>query len=175
MRCSLSILILSAGTLAFGQTGPSFPFSSGQPSQSLSPWNGQEIAPGPDFTKTPEWRWNPALSTLGTRMVLLPPPKSITVPLGDAAIDPQILRRPSPRDLGVQPPGTQIAQNLFPGLKFQPVDGQLSAQESFSPHTGPLPATWPQLNVHRIPTDWPKLTMGPVGGNSGPTIDRTHR
>src|SRR5579863_6044710 len=86
MRCSLSILILSAGTLAFGQTGPSFPFSSGQPSQSLSPWNGQEIAPGPDFTKTPEWRWNPALSTLGTRMVLLPPPKSITVPLGDAAI-----------------------------------------------------------------------------------------
>jgi hypothetical protein len=107
---------------------------------------------------TPQ-RWN-GLSLLHSRTVLVPPPNQAVVPL-DASIDPQIVRHPSQKDVGAIPPGTQVAQNLFPGLRFQPIEGQPCA-----PASEPLSTIWPLLNVHRIPMDWPNLKMEPVEGTS---------
>jgi len=158
MRCGLLILCLSGGTLGLGQAGPAAsltPFG-----QAPSPWTAQSR----DFGKLPEWRWDPSLSSLRPQTVLLPPPKTATVPLGDASIDPRILRHPAANDLGTQPPGTQVAQNLFPGLKFQPIDGPQCPQQPGAAQAEPLPTTWPKLKVQRIPTDWPRLKMEPVAG-----------
>lgn len=151
MRSTLLILILSGGALAFGQAGPSFRFSSGQPIQTS--------APGRDFGTMPRWpRWDPALTSLRTETVLLPGPKS-TIPLGDASIDPRMVHHPSRKDIGTLPPGTQVAQNLFPGLVFQPIEAPRCA-----PLAGPLATTWPRLQVEHIPTEWPRLKMGPLAG-----------
>lgn len=159
MRCTVFALFLSAGTWAFGQAGPASPLTPEQPGQlgqmgqAPSLWS----ALSRDFGKMTPQQWN-GLSSLRTRTVLLPPAKTL-VPLGDASIDRQMVLHPSAKDLGAQPPGTQVAQDQFPGLTFQPIDGQQSA-----PTTGPLSTRWPRLDVHRMPTDWQTLKMGTVGG-----------
>ena len=150
MRCALFTLLLSAGTLAFGQAGPAAPLAPF--GQAPSPW----AALNRDFGRMTPQQWN-GLGSLHSRTVLVPPPKQAVVPLGDASIDPQIVRHPSAQDLGTPPPGTQVAQNLFPGLTFQPIDGQLCA-----PKDGLLSTTWPKLEVRRIPITWPNLKMEPI-------------
>jgi len=50
---------------------------------------------------------------------------------------------PPPQHLGVQPPGTLVARNLYPKLQI-------------------LPIQWPCLKIHPIPTVWPNLNLGMV-------------
>ena len=158
MRSTLLFLLFSAGSAAaLGQAGPVTPEQS---QQALSPWNapGTQLQ-GREFSKWP--RWDPALNSQ-SRTVLLPPlPAGARARLGDAGLDPKFIRHPSTRDLGVQPPGTQVAQNLFPGLVFQPID-----QECAPSAAGPLATTWPGLKVERITTEWPRLKMGPITGEA---------
>lgn len=166
MRCSLLLLVLSTGTVALGQAGP----VNSLPAEPLgqSPW----AAPNGDFSKMPQWRWDPSLGSFRTQSVLLPPSKSL-IRLGDAAIDPQILRHPSTSDLGAQPPATQLAQNEFPGLKFQPINelsgGPASGASRCEPGPQLLSTTWPKLQVEQIPNTWPGLKMGSVTERAGPT------
>ena len=154
MRCALFTMLLSAGTLGFGQAGPAAPLTPfGQAPSPQQTWQGH------DFGRLPTWHWDPSLSTLHSSTVVLPPSKQTIVPLGDASIDPQIVRHPSLKNLGTLPPGTQVAQNLFPGLTFQPIENERCA-----PPSGLLSTMWPALEVKRIPTRWPKLKMEPVDG-----------
>ena len=160
MRSTLLFLLFSAGSAAsFGQAGP---LTTEQSQQAPSPWNapGTQLQ-GRDFSQWP--LWDPTLNSQ-SRTMLLPPQAGAGARLGDANLDPKFIRRPSARDLGVQPPGTQVAQNLFPGLVFQPIDGGRCGP----PAAGPLATTWPRLKVERIPTEWPGLKMGPAARNSAP-------
>jgi hypothetical protein len=158
MRSTLLILCLSGGALAFGQAGPSFPFS-------VSPVpSGQAIqtaAPGWNFSKMPQWpRWDPSLNSR-SQTVFRPGPQP-TVQLSGASIDPQIVRHPTAKDLGTLPPGTQVAQNLYPGLVFQPIAGGRRCP----PSSGPLATTWPLLKLETIPITWPAFKAEPAVAGS---------
>jgi hypothetical protein len=85
-------------------------------------------------------------------------------PLGDAEIDPRIIVHPPQSRIGDQPSGTQIAQNLYPGLTFQRIDGPLGGEQPRASKPDRLSTTWRNLEVKRIPTQWPKFKMEPVAG-----------
>jgi hypothetical protein len=156
MRYALLVLFLTAATLGFGQTGPASPFSFGQPIQAPLPGVSQDR----NFGKAPQWD---ALRALPQTFIEIVPPKP-SVLLGDARIDPKIVRHPSQQNLGTQPLGTELAQNLYPGLRFQPIQEPMIGEPLREPSSGPLSITWPRLKVHEIPTQWPALKMEPVGG-----------
>ena len=150
---ALSGAILSGailfGAAAFGQSAPGDllnPNAAGQ-----SPWTAQDR----DFGKLPPGWSGAAKAPFGTLVRPAPAPRP---PLGDARIDPQMILHPTARDLGTQPPGTLVAQNLYPGLKFQPIGAQLCA-----PRGGLLSTTWPKLKVEPIPITWPNMKRMPVG------------
>jgi hypothetical protein len=65
----------------------------------------------------------------------------------DARIDPRMIVHPPPSSLGVQPPGTLVAKNLYPKLRFQPVQ-------------------WPHLKLQQIPTQWPRFEIVPAGSGA---------
>ncbi len=139
-----------SGAAAFGQSGTAGPLSPNPPGQSLWGELGQEfgkLPPGsPGAAKVPPW----------TVVRPAPAPRE---PLGNASIDPQMILHPTARDLGMQPPGTLVAQNLYPGLKFQPIDAQ-----TCGPKSGLLSTTWPKLKVEPIPIFSPDLKSLPIGG-----------
>ncbi|MGO9438000.1 MAG: hypothetical protein ACLPH3_06515 [Terracidiphilus sp.] len=161
MRITVLALFLSAGSTAFGQLGPAGPLNPNPPGRLPSPWTAQ----GRDFGKMTPPQWE-GLGALHSRTVLLPPPKQAVVPLGDAQIDPKIIHHPSPRNLGTQPAGTQIAQNLYPGLTLQPID-----EPQCAPNAGPRSTTWPELKIEKIPTVWPKFKLEPIGGRARQAVD----
>ncbi len=168
MRYALLVLFLTAGTLGFGQTGPTSPFSFGQPIQ--APLSG--ASQDRNFGKAPP-QWD-ALRALPQTLIEIAPPKS-GVLLGDARIDPKIVRHPSQQNLGTQPLGTELAQNLYPGLRFQPIQEPRMGEALREPGSGPLSITWPKLTVHEIPTQWPALKMEPVGGALKGEVDPSSR
>jgi hypothetical protein len=110
MRCAFSTLILSAGTLGFGQAGPAAPLTPF--GQAPSSWT----ALNRDFGRMTPQQWN-GLSSLHSRTVLVPPPEQAIVRLGDAALDPQIVRHPSSRNLGTPAAGDTSRAERVPGAE----------------------------------------------------------
>jgi hypothetical protein len=126
----------SESLLSFSLSGPRLSDNRVQRGSLPSPWTAQ----GRDFGKmTPGW---PATMHTPEWIVIRPAPTTLK-PFGDAKIDPMIIVHPSRTRIGDQPPGTQIAQNQFPGLKLLPIE-------------------WPQLKIKPIPTVWPNLKMEPI-------------
>lgn len=150
MRTLGLVILLSVRSLAFGQGNSPAPFNPDNLGNSPSPWT----SPRQEFKLPPNWD---PLRVPAPETVLLSPPRSISR-LGDVSIDPKIVVHPSPQNLGVQPPSTLVAKNLYPGLKFQLIEGQPD-----TPSTKPLPTRWPRLKLEPIPTEWPSLKMTPVG------------
>jgi hypothetical protein len=70
-------------------------------------------------------------------------------PRNSSRIDPQMI---------VQPPGTLVAQNIFPGLRLLPI-GSAAALK-------PIPTDWPRLKIESIPIAWPKSTLLPIDSGS---------
>lgn len=70
-------------------------------------------------------------------------------------IDPNIIVHPPQPSLGEQAPGTQIAQNLYPGLVLLPIDESKAKLQQ-------IPITWRNLNVQNIPIVWPRLEIKQV-------------
>jgi hypothetical protein len=58
--------------------------------------------------------------------------------------------RPPASSVGVQPPGSQIAQNLYPGLELLPIQ-QFKGE--------PIPTTFPNMKVEQIPITWPQYKV----------------
>jgi hypothetical protein len=138
-----SALLLSTAAAAFPQqpAGPSLVTGSapGSIGQSLSPFTQQPR----DFSKLPPgWRMSTDLPRTFT--VLEPGPVPSRT-LHDAHIDPGIVVHPPQASVGGQPPGTLIAQNEFPGLRLQPIEGPSFKLE-------PIPTTWPAFRLEPIPT-----------------------
>ena len=137
------------GSAAFGQSAPGDLLNPNPAGQ--SPWTAQDR----DFGKLPPGWSGAAKAPFGTLVRPAPAPRAR---MRDAQIDPQMILHPTARDLGTQPPGTLVAQNLYPGLKFQPIGAQLCA-----PRGGLLSTTWPKLKVAPIPITWPNMKRMPVG------------
>lgn len=149
MRLALLAGILFAATACLAQT-----IAPGLPNAAPQPWTPPSFAPpARDFTKLPpDWGLNapfpgaqltlPKIATLGARP--------------GTELDPKILVHPPQAALGEQPPGTLIAQNLYPGLEFKRIR---------EPQAGgrPIPTDWPKLRIENIPTIWPNLTVHPAG------------
>jgi hypothetical protein len=118
--------------------------------------NAPALVPAPplsrDFSKLPP----------GWHAVPLAIPKIVIVPkavdrkrLSRTEIDPEIIVRPSPSSIGVQPPGTAVRQNEYPNLRMQPINSTNSAMQT-------IPTMWPRYRLESIPTQWPMHEMLPV-------------
>jgi hypothetical protein len=137
MRIVILALFFFAGATALGQSGPFGPLNPNPSGNLPSPLTAQSR----DFGKLPPG-WPATLNTL-PQTVIEPLPPAPHLTLGDAQIDPKILVHPAQSRLRDQPPGTQIAQNQFPGLEL-------------------LPIQWPNAKIKPIPTVWPNLKMEPI-------------
>ncbi len=149
MRIVIRALFFFAGATAFGQSGPFGPLNPNPSGNLPSPWTAQ----GRDFGKLPPG-W-PATMNMTEWTAILPAPTTLK-PFGDAQIDPKIVAHPAQSRLGDQPPGTQIAQNQFPGLELLPIQWP-------NARIKPIPTVWPNLKMESIPTMCGLCTMAPVG------------
>jgi len=76
-------------------------------------------------------------------------------PRNHAQIDPLMIIHPQQSRLGVQPPGTPILQNDYPGLELLPI-------ELSSVRLEEMPITWPNLKLQTIPIVCPKAKLIPI-------------
>jgi hypothetical protein len=133
MRITILSLFLCAGTTAFCQTGAPAPAIPNNPWQTPL---GSVPPPIRDFSKLPP----------GWHAVPLTPPKMMYVPKvvdtrpKDARIDPKIIVHPPASSIGVQPPGTAVAQNEYPDLRMLPI-------ESAGSHLEAIPTQWPMAEI----------------------------
>lgn len=133
MRLCVFALLLCAGPVAFSQSAPSNP-------DRFRKFPLRCNMPGRDLNKLPG-QWS-SLRTMPFGRMHLPSPKP-AARLDDAAIDPKIIVHPTAQNIGTQPPGALVAQNLYPELRFQPID------ES-KPRPRPLAIVWPQLKMELV-------------------------
>lgn len=71
------------------------------------------------------------------------------------ATDSAMVVHPPQTSIGVQPPGTTVAQNLYPGLELMPI-GQSKVKVE------PIPTTWPGMKMEPIPRTLPAYTVVPI-------------
>ncbi len=118
MRFAILGLLLCAGTTAFCQ--------STAPSPATPSWQNPLVAtpPARDFSKLPPgWHFSgtvPPRALLQPKMLKLPKPETDR-PLVGAEIDPKIVIHPPQSSIGVNPPGTPMAQNEYPHLQMRPI------------------------------------------------------
>jgi hypothetical protein len=121
MRLTILGLLFCAGTTALCQT------SSPTPASPDGLWQGPLVVtpPARDFSKLPPG-WH-ASAVVPPRFLFQP--KAPGVPqaetgsrLGDATIDPKIIVHPPQSNIGVNPPGTPMAQNEYPHLQMLPIE-----------------------------------------------------
>ncbi len=124
--------LLCVGTTAFCQSAP-------VNSEDLGWIEAAFTQPVPDLNKLPaDWR----MTNLAPPKTFIPPGAGAVQHRNHAQIDPGMIVHPPPSRVGVQPPGTLVARNLYPNLALQPIQ-------------------WPRLKVQAIPTLWPRLKIGP--------------
>jgi hypothetical protein len=80
------------------------------------------------------------------------PPGQFTQPEGGFTLDSKIVVHPPQSSLGVQAPGTLVAQDLYPGLQLLPIEESKAKGE-------PIPITWPNARIEPIPIVWPKAEL----------------
>jgi hypothetical protein len=157
MRFTILALFLSTGTAAFCQSAAPAP-ANPEKQWLMLPGTTQ---PARDFGKLPQdWHFT-GIAPMKT-MILR---DQLAVPNGSDAqsrsqIDPKFIVHPPQSSLGAQPPGTLVAQNLYPGLQLLPIEELKTKGE-------PIPTTWPNLKIEQIPIVWPKAELLPV--DSGAT------
>jgi hypothetical protein len=140
MRLGILALFLCAGATAFCQ------------SAAPAAVNPDELGRIQAAFTQPAWGINKL--PLGVHIPNAAPPRVLIRPMAgaaqhwnDAQIDPRMIVHPPPSSLGAQPAGSLVAQNLYPNLRFQPVE-------------------WPYLKFQRIPTVWPNLKIGPAASGT---------
>jgi hypothetical protein len=146
MQFGVVALFLSAGTTALSQLAGPNPARPGSNQRGILLFQ-KEFAKAPD-----------SQITFGRPVKLVIPPNLIPpnrggLRRGDAQTDPKIIVHPPPSSIGNQPPGTAVAQNLYPGLQLLPIEKAKG---------GPIPNGWPDLKVQQIPIVWPKFGMKPA-------------
>jgi len=145
MRVAFAALLLCAGAPLFCQTsGQTSAGPSGSGKTSLDVFTVQsDIGMGP---KT----WHMTLDS-----PLTVPPGMAGLRMPGAPTDPKMIVRPPQASIGVQAPGTQVAQNLYPGLVLMPIEQSTIKVE-------PIPTTWTNMKLEKIPTGLPPYAMAPI-------------
>jgi hypothetical protein len=93
------------------------------------------------------------------------PPGIGRVRMPSPPADSAMIVHPPQASMGVQPPGTAVAQNLYPGLELMPI-GQLKAKVE------PIPITFPIMKLEKIPTIWAQYTILPVQSGKADTASK---
>jgi hypothetical protein len=145
MRSALLVLSLCAGTVAYGQSNTAAP--AGSFKLELTPPSITQPKADSQLPNKELWK---AFANYGPREWRR---------RDNAQIDPGMIVRPPKSSIGVQPPGTPIAQNLYPGLRLLPI-------EEFSAKLEPIPTEWPNLKLQDIPITWPKVEVRLVKGDT---------
>ncbi len=142
MRSWIFVFSLCAATASFGQSSPQPP---------VNPFNTAPLPPafnwpGTDFSRNPPaWRPN---SVSPNPTIVLRETDSLTRK-DRAKIDPGIIVHPPKSSFGIEPQGTPVAQNQYPGLRYLPIDVSTAKLE-------PIPIFWPDLKPQSTPAAWPK-------------------
>jgi hypothetical protein len=121
MRLTIFGLLFCAGTTAHAQANapsPAIPDRLWQTPPAVTP-------PARDFSKLPPG-WH-ASAVVPPRILFQPgipglPKAETDRRLDDAEIDPKIIVHPPQSSIGVQPPGTPMAQNVYPNLQMLPIE-----------------------------------------------------
>ena len=139
MRLATLVLLLCAGPSAFCQSTTPAP-AKPHPNHPDKLWQlPPEFAqPQMDFGKFPR-NWDSLKVVPRTEIMIGNPARN----LGDARIDPKIIVHPPQSSIGVQPPGTLVARNLYPNLRFLPIE-------------------WPYAKFEQIPTNWPNYKLDSI-------------
>jgi hypothetical protein len=153
MQFGVVALFLSAGTTALSQLAAPNPAKQGPTQPGIFLFQ-KEFAKAPDSQIT---LGGPAKLVIPPNLVLpnLAPPSSGGLRRENAQSDPKMIVHPPTSSIGNQPPGTAVAQNLYPGLQLLPI-------EKANAKGGPIPTTWPNLAVKQIPIVWPKFEVKPA-------------
>ena len=121
MRFAILGLLFCAETTALCQLtapAPATPDTLGQTPLVVAP-------PTRDFSKLPPgWHFSgtvPPRILLQPKLLKLPKPETER-PLVGAEIDPKIVVHPPQSSIGVNPPGTPMAQNEYPHLQMRPIE-----------------------------------------------------
>jgi hypothetical protein len=140
---------LCAGTTAFCQSPANVPAVPDN-------WDQTPLVVTPsarDFSQLPSnWRPSNPTSLPQPKILLVPAPEKAH-PLNAAQIDPKMIVHPPQSSLGVQPPGTIVAQNEFPNLRIQPIDSARLTVKA-------IPTNRPAFPVQTIPNHWPSFRSG---------------
>ena len=123
MRLTILGLLFCAATTAFCQTAPPSPASPD------GLWEGPLVVTPP--AGPPGWQ---ASAVVPWRPLIQPkvpgaPQAETGTRLGDAKIDPKIIVHPPQASIGVNPPGTPMAQNEYPHLQMLPIEADTPNQE----------------------------------------------
>jgi len=115
MRTAVLCLALTAGTVAFAQSNPvkpaePFKLELTQPAFTQAAGDSAKARVELHGANTQLWK---AFSISGPRQLQRK---------DSAQIDPGMIIRLPQSSIGVQPPGTPIAQNLYPGLQLLPIE-----------------------------------------------------
>jgi hypothetical protein len=123
MRLTILGLLLCTGIPAFCQSGasaPPSPYASGQTLLVVTP-------PARDFSKLPPG-WHP--TSVAPPKMLIQPQVPATRRLDGAQIDPKMIVHPRQSIIGVQPPGTAVAQKEYPHLQVLPIESPNSVTKA---------------------------------------------
>jgi hypothetical protein len=149
MRMAVAAVLLGAGAPLFcqnaGTAPPSFENEKKDPPTVFL--SQKELSTGP-----PVWH-----VTRDGLLKMNVPPGIGMVRVPSAPTDPEMVVHPPQVSLGVQPPGTQVAQNLYPGLQLMPIEQPKMKVE-------PIPTIFPNAKVEKIPTTWTQFTISPIQG-----------
>jgi hypothetical protein len=115
MRAGILVLTLFIGAAAFGQSNAAVPTSTFK--LELTP--PAIVQPTADFSK-PHTDVHAPSAQLWKSFAM--PGSRVVRQRDDAQIDPGMIIRPPKSSIGVQLPGTPIAQNLYPGLRLLPIE-----------------------------------------------------
>jgi len=121
MRTAVLCLALTAGTVAFAQSNPAkpaepFKLELTQPAFTQSAGDLAKARVELHGANTQLWN---AFTISGPRQLQRK---------DNAQIDPGMIVRPPTSSIGVEPPGTPIAQNLYPGLRLLPIEESKAKQ-----------------------------------------------
>ena len=150
-----AVLVVCSGSPLVCQTPGQAPAEPGQSGQK-SP---DAFLPQTEISKGP-----PVPITLDGVLTMTLPPGTGKVRAPGAQIDPKMVVHPPQTSIGMEPPGTQVAQNLYPGLELMPIDRSKTKVE-------PIPTTFSNMKVEKIPTTWTEFTVSPI--QSGKTTPAT--
>ena len=147
MRLTILTLLLFTRIAAFSQSAAPTTISTDKLEHITPSFMQQPIR---DFSKLPPGYRITNAAPLGT--ILLPRVEGVQR-LDSAKIDPKMIIHPPQSSIGVQPPGTPVAQNEYPNLRMMPIE---------SSSLKALPTQWPLLQVKAIPVQWPKCEVDPA-------------